>query len=87
MALPTAEAIYEQMVKQLPATEQLKLVEKIVHDLSVQPIVGEQPQRYDWMSLRGVAPNLLRGTDAQEWVSQTRRESDEHRQQQAMKNP
>lgn len=38
--------------------------------------------RHDWMSIRGTAPNLLDGEDAQEWVSRTRREGDEHRERQ-----
>ena len=79
MLLTTAEEIYEQVVKPLPATERLRLVEKIVHDLSAPPAQSEAPNRYEWMSLRGVAPNLLEGENAQAWVSRTRREADEQR--------
>jgi len=86
MVLTTVEAIYEKIVKPLPPTERLRLVEKIVHDLSAQPIAGEPPERYKWMVIRGIAPNLLCGKDAQEWVSQTRRESDESREKQWRKN-
>jgi hypothetical protein len=87
MALATAEEIYEQVVKPLPATERLRLVEKVVHDLWVQPPERESLQRHDWMSIRGVAPNLLGGEDAQEWVSRTRREADEHREKQWRREP
>ena len=82
MTLITTEEIYEQIVKPLPAAERLRLVGKIVHDLSIEAIEGEPPERHDWMSLRGVAPNLLEGEDAQTWVSHTRRESDEDRERQ-----
>jgi hypothetical protein len=76
MALTTAGEIYEQVVKMLPAPERLRLVGLIVHDLAAQTAESEQPERYDWMSVRGIAPNLLGGEDAQEWVSRTRRGKD-----------
>jgi hypothetical protein len=82
MTLTTTEEIYEQIVKPLPAAERLRLVGKIVHDLSIQAMEDKSLERHDWMSLRGVAPNLLDGEDAQSWVSRTRRESDEDREQQ-----
>jgi hypothetical protein len=82
MTLTTTEEIYEQIVKPLPAVERLRLVGKIVYDLSIQAIEGELPKHHDWMSLRGVAPNLLDGEDAQTWVSRTRGESDEDRERQ-----
>jgi hypothetical protein len=82
MTLTTTEEIYEQIIKPLPAAERLRLVGKIVYDLSIQATEGELPERHDWMSLRGVAPNLLDGEDAQTWVSRTRGESDEDRERQ-----
>jgi hypothetical protein len=82
MTLTTTEEIYEQIVKPLPAAERLRLVGKIVYDLSIQANEGNLPERHDWMSLRGVAPDLLEGEDAQTWVSRTRRESDEDRERQ-----
>ncbi|MGH9838319.1 MAG: hypothetical protein ACREEM_06010 [Blastocatellia bacterium] len=82
MTLTTTEEIYEQIIKLLPAAERLRLVGKIVHDLSSQAVEDKTPERHDWMSLRGVAPNLLDGEDAQTWVSRTRHESDEHRERQ-----
>jgi ParB-like chromosome segregation protein Spo0J len=82
MTLTTTEEIYEQIVKPLPAAERLRLVGKIVYDLSIQATEGTLSERHDWMSLRGVAPDLLDGEDAQTWVSRTRRESDEERERQ-----
>jgi hypothetical protein len=49
MTLTTTEEIYEQIVKPLPAAERLRLVEKIVHDLSIQAMLdGEDAQA--WVS-------------------------------------
>lgn len=80
MSITTVEDIYEQVVKRLPAAERLRLVEKITRDLSVSSAEPDKSQ--GWMSLRGIAPNLLTGVDAQDWVSRTRRESDEDREAQ-----
>jgi hypothetical protein len=44
------------------------------------PLCGEDAQdRPRWEDFRGSAPYPLCGEDAQEWVTRTRRESDEHR--------
>jgi hypothetical protein len=45
------------------------------------------PGRRSWREIRGVAPNLLCGEDAQEWVSRTRREDTEHREKQWGREP
>src|SRR5262245_18402571 len=82
MTLTTTEEIYEQIVKPLPAAERLRLIGKIVNDLSIQAMEDRAPEYHDWMSLRGIAPDLLGGEDAQTWVSRTRRESDEDRERQ-----
>ncbi len=74
--------LYEQHIKPLPAAERLRLVEKTVSDLATQAAVGEPPERSDWMSVCGIAPNLLGGEDAQAWGSRTRREVGEHREKQ-----
>lgn len=76
MNVNTAEDIYEEIVKQLPVSERLRLVEKIARDLSMP---ADESKRYEWDSLRGVAPNLLSGIDAQEWVSRSRQSADENR--------
>ncbi len=72
--MSTAEELYRAAAT-LPVRERLRLVERIVHDLAqVQP--GPQPR---WMDFEGAEPNLLGGEDAQAWVSRTRGESDEER--------
>jgi len=83
----TVERVYEQLIKGLPARERLRLVERIVHDLSTGAPEGEAGERYDWMAMEGIAPDLLAGEDAQEWVSRTRQESDDHREQQWKPEP
>ena len=79
MAAPTVNELYEHLIKSLPPTDRLRLVEKIIHDLSAtttdDPVVAED----DWMTLRGIAPHLLDGEDAQTWVSRTRQDADNHR--------
>ena len=83
----SVEEIYHQHIKPLPAAERLRLIEMAAHDLMTQPVEGEQLEHHDWMSVRGIAPNLLGGEDAQEWVSRTRREADEHRERQRKRKP
>ncbi|HKI31265.1 MAG TPA: hypothetical protein VKA46_05325 [Gemmataceae bacterium] len=82
MALLTAEDVYEQVVKGLPAAERLRLVEKIARDLSVQPTAGAPPARRHWSEIRGIVAYPMCGGDAQEWVSRGRREADEEREKQ-----
>ena len=75
MALTTAEQIYREATK-LPAVERLKLVERIVHDLTQATSEGTPAGGFDWMAIRGIAPNLLSGEDAQGWVTSSRAEAD-----------
>ncbi|HEV8717729.1 MAG TPA: hypothetical protein VGX03_33520 [Candidatus Binatia bacterium] len=82
MAKLSAEEIYERHVKPLPVAERLRLIEMAVRDLATRPTENEPPKQHDWMSVRGIAPNLLGGEDAQEWVSRSRREADEYREKQ-----
>ena len=87
MAKISIEKIYEQHTKSLPMAERLRLIEMTVHDLMAQPAEDEPPERYSWMSVRGIAPNLLGGEDAQAWASRTRREADDHREKQWKREP
>ena len=67
------------LAAQLPRMDRLRLVERIVHELAEAPSDGKATVSPDWMSLQGIAPDLLGKEDAQAWVSRTRRESDEQR--------
>jgi len=76
----TVEEIFKRHIKPLPQLERLRLLAMIAEDLTNQPPVEDGAEGvYDWMALRGIAPGLLAGEDAQHWVSRTRRESDEQR--------
>jgi hypothetical protein len=75
------------LAAQLPPPDRLRLVKRIARDLASTPAQGEPSGRHDWMSLRGIAPNLLGGEDAQAWVARNRREADEHRQQTLRRQP
>jgi hypothetical protein len=39
------------------------------------------PRRRKWSEIRGSAPYPLFGEDAQDWITRSRQESDEHREQ------
>ena len=89
MSMPplSVEEIYEQIVRSLSPVEQAQLLEKIARNLSHQLPASEPLERYDWMSVRGIAPHLLAGEDAQAWVSRSRRETDEHRERKVRGEP
>lgn len=73
----TASALQNLMrqADSLSPDEQLRLAEYL---LSRARTTRARPTRR-WQDLCGIAPNLLGGEDAQEWVSHGRRESDRHR--------
>lgn len=73
--------IYEELVKQvdtLKIEEQLQLAAYLL-ERARQTVVSDKPQR-KWRELRGMATHPMVGEDAQDWVSRTRRESDEYQQ-------
>ena len=85
----------ELLIAQLSPREQLQLVAGISERLSklkltaseavdevAPPVRQNSVESYDWMSLRGIAPNLLEGQDAQAWVSHSRHEAEDQREQQ-----
>jgi hypothetical protein len=78
---PRVREIYEKhvkdAVKDLSAEERREMIDLIAHE------EGEKlRRRHSWKDAIGIAPYPLCGEDAQEWVSRTRRESDEHREPQ-----
>ncbi|PJB67976.1 MAG: hypothetical protein CO095_11630 [Armatimonadetes bacterium CG_4_9_14_3_um_filter_58_7] len=79
MPLATAEEVYETVIAPLSMKEQIRLVERIAHQLAGQSRESVSPSGYDWMSVRAIAPNLLSGEDAQQWVSQSRLGADDSR--------
>ncbi|MEH1816412.1 MAG: hypothetical protein V7K26_14330 [Nostoc sp.] len=73
---PSLEKILSE-IEQLTPEEQLTVMEHLVERMK-KHIIQAQPKR-KWSNLKGIASYPLLGEDAQEWVSRTRREGDEHR--------
>ncbi|MBW4433196.1 MAG: hypothetical protein KME28_16090 [Pelatocladus maniniholoensis HA4357-MV3] len=74
---PSLEKILSE-IEQLTLEEQLAVMGHLVERVK-KHITQAQPKR-KWSDLKGMAPYPLLGEDAQEWVSRTRRFSDEHRE-------
>ncbi|MEO8286953.1 MAG: hypothetical protein ABI670_11015 [Chloroflexota bacterium] len=66
----------------LSTTEQLELIARLAERAKKSYETAEEPkERRKWSEIMGIAPGLLAGVDAQEWVSLTRRDSEQHRQE------
>ncbi|WP_341527032.1 hypothetical protein WKK05_31650 [Nostoc sp. UHCC 0302] len=74
---PSLEKILSE-IEQLTPEEQLTVMGHLVERMK-KHIIQTQPKR-KWSDLKGMASYPLLGEDAQEWVSRTRREGDEHRE-------
>jgi len=64
-----------QEIEQLTLEEQLEVISHTTEQLK-RRAEGKQTKR-SWQELRGIAPNLLNGKDAQQWVNELRDEWDE----------
>jgi hypothetical protein len=69
-----------EQADKLPPEEQLELASHLVQEAK-RAYQGSKPG-HRWMDASGIAPYPLTGEDAQAWVTRTRRESDEVREQQ-----
>jgi hypothetical protein len=78
MALETADEVFEKALA-LPDEEQERLLKRLEIARRVRSQKPEVTPGRHWHEIRGIAPNLLGGEDAQEWVTRTRREADETR--------
>ena len=67
------------LASRLQPSEQLRLVERIVHGLAAADRASTVGPRRSWREIRGRSGAPLCGEDAQAWVSRGRRESDESR--------
>jgi hypothetical protein len=74
---PSLQKILRE-IEQLTPEEQLTVMGHLVD--RVKKRVTQSPPRRKWSDLKGMAPYPLLVEDAQEWVSRTRREGDEHRE-------
>ena len=69
------EDIYEQHIKPLPETEQLRLVELIAHQLASAAAQKQQKPR-SLLELEGLGADMWQGIDAQQYVDDLRQEWD-----------
>lgn len=68
---------YEQvasLASQLSPDDQRRLANQLLSE-NLPPVT---PKRC-WTEIRGIAPNLLGGEDAQQWVTRNRQEDQAHR--------
>ena len=82
---PLTLAAVAELAAQLPPAEQKQLAENILQKLAA----GTQAtaaRRRAWREIRGSVAYPLCGQDAQTWVSGSRREAEEHREQQWRSN-
>ncbi|AUT03827.1 hypothetical protein CLI64_27430 [Nostoc sp. CENA543] len=76
MNLPLQKMFSE--IDKLTPEEQLTVMEYLVERMKKRLIPAQTKRK--WSDLKGMASHPLFGEDAQQWVSQTRREGDEHRE-------
>lgn len=67
---PFLEQVLRDLDRLTPS-EQLEVIGYATQKLKRHRAMQDRPRR-SWRELRGIAPNLLDGRDAQEWVSQLR---------------
>jgi hypothetical protein len=72
MTNPLIKTLLKQ-AEQLPQEARLELISRLADQLRVQA-TPKPPQKRRVSEFRGIAPNLLTGTDAQAWVNQLRDE-------------
>ncbi|MBD2545201.1 hypothetical protein H6G72_15445 [Planktothricoides sp. FACHB-1370] len=74
---PLLEAILKQ-VEQLSNDERLELIQQVLEQMKSPP--AEPKRKHKISEFRGMVQYPFFGEDAQEWVTRTRREGDEHRE-------
>ena len=82
-----AETVTLEEVAALAAKLTLADRRLLVKKLQKQAISANEEPAPQWSDIRGTIPYPLCGEDAQEWVSRTRREADEHREKQWRPSP
>jgi hypothetical protein len=67
-------------VDRLPLTDRIQVMTHVIE--SIKEYIPTEPVKSTrkWSDLKGMATTPLVGEDAQEWVSRSRREGDEHRE-------
>ena len=67
-----------QDIDQLSLEEQFEVLNHTTDQLKRQAVIPDKPKR-KWLDIAGTASYPLMGEDAQDWVTRTRRDSQEHR--------
>lgn len=80
MQVTTIEKIIAETETLLPE-EQLLLAALLIERARMSYSENQKSSRRRWSEIAGIAPNLMQGQDAQERVSNSRRESDTHREE------
>ena len=75
---PLLEAILKQ-VQQLSNDDRLELIQQVAEQMKSCP--AEPKRKHKVSEFRGIAPNLLEGKDAQDWVNELRSEWDDREKQ------
>ena len=70
-----------KQAEMLSASEQLALAVLLIERARRAPAMVTSVRK-KWMDVAGIAPYPLTGEDAQDWVSRTRQEGDDTREQQ-----
>ncbi|KOR36610.1 hypothetical protein AM228_11670 [Planktothricoides sp. SR001] len=65
-------------IEQLNPEEQLEVISHATKLVKRQTVTHKKPQR-KWLDIAGNAPYPMLGEDAQEWVTRTRSEAQQHR--------
>ena len=78
MSAALLDSLLEQS-KQLTLPDQLALAARLIERARQDVAEATTRERPSWASIEGLFPYPLVGEDAQDWVTRTRRESDEHR--------
>lgn len=87
MAPATLDSVLEQAALLSP-DEQLRLIAYLAEHVRAQAAptqetsTAETPRRRSWREIRGSLPYPAFGEDAQAWISRTRRQGTERREQQ-----
>lgn len=74
-----------QQTESLTIDEQLRLATHLVE--RARKVYPTTALRRKWREILGIVPYPFVGEDAQAWVSQARRQADEHREQQWQGKP
>jgi hypothetical protein len=71
--------LLQEVLKQaehLSVGDRLELIQRVAEGLKQTQQEKEPKPKRSWRELRGLAPNVLGGQDAQEWVNELRSEWD-----------